>query len=78
MKSTQAKNVRELIATFSTLERQMLILHWAEEMKPVEIELIFGLDEGSVCKMLHDIKQRMQKALRHCPPAPGCPEAEAA
>ena len=67
METTTPHSVRELVNTFSPDERKMLMLHWAEEMTPREIEQVLGLPRDTVAETLAGIKDRIGQALENSP-----------
>ena len=66
MKTPIPHCVSELVSTFTPDKRKMLMLHWAEEMTPHEIEMVLDLPQDTVCATLDDMKCRIELALRKC------------
>lgn len=64
MKAILPNSVKELVQDFSLAERQMLMLHWAEEMSPSEIGQVLDLPELCVMESINDIRQRVSRAVR--------------
>ncbi len=64
MEITNPHSVRELVSSFSPDERKMLMLHWAEEMTPREIEQVLGLPEDAVSETLANIKSRTEWVMQ--------------
>ncbi len=65
MKTSLPNTVKELVQDFSLAERQMLMLHWAEEMSPGEIGHVLDLPESSNTESLDDIRRRVSRAVRN-------------
>ena len=64
METTNPHSVRELVSTFSPDERKMLMLHWAEEMTPREIEMVLGLPQETVAENLANVKCRTERVMQ--------------
>lgn len=64
MKTPMPHCVSELVSTFTPDKRKMLMLHWAEEMTPHEIEMVLDLPQDTVSATLADIKGRTERVLK--------------
>ena len=67
MNTTIPHCISELVSTFSVVERRMLMLHWADEMTPREIEMVLDLPRDTVAETLAGIKDRIGQALNDSP-----------
>ena len=63
MQNPLPKSLKELFRNFDLAERQMLILHWAEEMTPPDIGELLGIPVTCVQDVLSDIRRRVTRAV---------------
>jgi 5-deoxy-D-glucuronate isomerase len=66
MKATNAEpaeSVNTFVGTLSRVERQILMLHYAEELRPIEIGLVLDLSQSQVERMLMNVQDRARVAL---------------
>lgn len=64
MKTPMPHCVSELVSTFTPDRRKMLMLHWAEEMTPREIEMVLDLPKETVAATLADINRHTERRLQ--------------
>ncbi len=58
-----AEFVRELAQTFTHRERQVLTLHYCEELTPIEIGLVLDMSTLEVDEALVTLRERTRNAL---------------
>lgn len=63
MHGMEASIVRELTRTFSTADRQLIMLRYAEQCSPVEISAVLEMSEREVINRLSDIRHRAAQAI---------------
>ena len=61
--ATNAEPVNAFVGTLSRIERQILMLHYAEELRPIEIGLVLDLSQSQVERMLLNVQDRARVAL---------------
>lgn len=64
MTGMDASFVHELVRTFSTADRQLLMLRYAEKCSPVEISMVLEMSEREVIDRLCEIRHRAAQALK--------------
>ncbi|MHC4992725.1 MAG: sigma factor-like helix-turn-helix DNA-binding protein [Planctomycetota bacterium] len=64
MKGTETGFAESFVRALSRTERQLLMLHYAEELSPAEIGLVLNLGESRVKLMLDSLRRRARAALR--------------
>lgn len=57
--------LRDIFQTLSKPEREMLVLRWADEMEPDEIEAMLGLEPGTVVPLVTAIRDRATAVINH-------------
>jgi DNA-directed RNA polymerase specialized sigma24 family protein len=63
MGGMDAATMKQFVRGLSIRDRQLLMLHWAEQLTPTEIELVLDLPEGFARRALDDLKRRARRLL---------------
>ena len=63
MGGMDAATMKQFVRGLSIRDRQLLMLHWAEQLTPTEIELVLDLPEGFARRALDDLKRRAKRLL---------------
>ena len=68
MAGTDTQFVMSFVKALSRIERQLLMLYYAERLTPAEIGLVLNIAEARVTAMLDDLVERVRAALRQKEP----------
>ena len=65
MQTEHPTTLQDLFRSLSGPEREMLVLRWADEMQPDEIEAILGLEPNTVVPLITRIRDQASAAISH-------------